>query len=144
MSPGSGGLVLAGGMLLSAAAASAAAPQAWEQVVAAAKKEGRLNLYVGRYGTEPLLGEFRRDYPEIHITSVNGQGSQLGVKIMAEARAGKIIADIFSGGAATHYRMLFQGKVLDSIKAALILPEGLDQTKGYGGGPFYADPGDPS
>ncbi|HEX9443747.1 MAG TPA: extracellular solute-binding protein [Candidatus Binatia bacterium] len=86
------------------------------------------------------MGEFRRDYPEIHITSVNGQGSQLGVKIMAEARAGKIIADIFSGGAATNYGMLYKGKVLDSIKAALILPEVLDQTKWYGGGHFYADP----
>jgi hypothetical protein len=26
----------------------------WEQTVAAAKKEGRLNFYVGRYGTEPI------------------------------------------------------------------------------------------
>ncbi len=27
----------------------------WENTVAAAKKEGRLNFYVGRYGSEPLL-----------------------------------------------------------------------------------------
>jgi len=29
----------------------------WEQTVAAAKKEGRLNLYVGRYGQAALLDE---------------------------------------------------------------------------------------
>ena len=32
----------------------------WEQTVAAAKKEGRLNLYVGRYGQAALLDEFKR------------------------------------------------------------------------------------
>ena len=37
----------------------------WKQTVAAAKKEGRLNLYVGRYGQAALLDEFKKDYPEI-------------------------------------------------------------------------------
>ena len=36
----------------------------WKQTVAAAKKEGRLNLYVGRYGQAALLDEFKKDYPE--------------------------------------------------------------------------------
>jgi ABC-type Fe3+ transport system substrate-binding protein len=111
----------------------------WEKTVAAAKKEGRLNLYVGRYGSEPLLAEFRKDYPDIKIASVNGQGSQLATRILAEARSGKIIADIYSGGANTNYNLLYKGKVLDSIKAALILPEVLDQTKWHGGGHSYAD-----
>jgi hypothetical protein len=31
----------------------------WDKTVAAAKKEGRLNFYVGRYGSEKLLNEFR-------------------------------------------------------------------------------------
>ncbi|HUF42491.1 MAG TPA: hypothetical protein VMR20_11075 [Verrucomicrobiae bacterium] len=33
----------------------------WEKTTEAAKKEGRLNLYVSRYGSEPLLNEFRKD-----------------------------------------------------------------------------------
>jgi hypothetical protein len=37
----------------------------WERTVEAAKKEGRLNLYVGRYGQAPLLEEFKDEYPEI-------------------------------------------------------------------------------
>src|SRR6476646_11036666 len=69
----------------------------WEQTVAAAKKEGRLNLYVGRYGQAALLDEFKKDYPEIKIASVNGTGDQLTTKIVAEVRAGKTIADIYSG-----------------------------------------------
>jgi ABC-type glycerol-3-phosphate transport system substrate-binding protein len=96
--------------------ARAGAPQEWEKTVAAAKKEGRLNLYVGRYGSEPLLSEFCKDYPEIKISGVNGQGSQLATRILAEARAGKVIADIYSGGANTNYNLLYKGKVLDSVQ----------------------------
>ena len=33
----------------------------WKQTVAAAKKEGRLNLYVGRYGQSTLLDDFKKD-----------------------------------------------------------------------------------
>jgi len=44
----------------------------WEKTLAAAKKEGKLNFYVGRYGTEPLLNEFRKEFPEIQLITVNG------------------------------------------------------------------------
>src|SRR5215831_13897443 len=71
----------------------------WEKTLAAAKREGKFNLYVGRYGTEPLLNEFRKEYPDIKIISLNGTGNQLGTRIVAEIRAGKVIADLFSGGA---------------------------------------------
>jgi iron(III) transport system substrate-binding protein len=132
-------ILLFGVKAASAAEAQSGAPQEWQKIVAAANKEGRLNLYVGRYGTEPLLNEFRKEYPDVKISSVNGQGSQLGARILAEARAGKIIADVYSGGASTNYNLLYKGKVLDSIKAALILPEVVDQAKWYGGAHFYAD-----
>jgi len=39
----------------------------WDRTVAAAKQEGRLNFYVGRYGSEPLLNEFRKEFPEINF-----------------------------------------------------------------------------
>src|SRR5438046_1057215 len=60
----------------------------WENTVAAAKKEGRLNFYVGRYGSEKLLNEFRKEFPEIKIVTVNGPGNSLGTRIVSEARAG--------------------------------------------------------
>jgi iron(III) transport system substrate-binding protein len=125
---------------IDAAAATADRQQEWEKTVAAAKKEGRLNLYVGRYGSEPLLNEFRKEYPEIKIASVNGPGSSLATRILTESRSGKIVADLYSGGANTNYNLLYKGKVLDSIKSALILPEVLDQTKWFGGSHSYADP----
>jgi iron(III) transport system substrate-binding protein len=111
----------------------------WEKTVAAAKKEGKLNFYVGRYGSEPLLNEFRKEFPEIKLVTVNGAGNTLGTRIISEMRAGHVVADLFSGGANTNYEVLYEGKALDSIKAALILPEVLDETKWYEGRHRYTD-----
>jgi iron(III) transport system substrate-binding protein len=112
----------------------------WEKTVAAAKKEGKLNFYVGRYGSEPLLNEFRKEFPEIKLVTVNGAGNTLGTRIISEMRAGNVLADLFSGGANTNYEILYEGKALDSIKAALILPEVLDESKWHEGRHRYTDP----
>jgi iron(III) transport system substrate-binding protein len=120
--------------------AKPAAQASWETTVAAAKKEGRLNFYVGRYGSEPLLNEFRKEFPEIKIVSTNGAGNSLGTRIVSEARAGNMLADLYSGGAVTNFEILYKGKVLDSLKAALILPEVLDDSKWFGGKHRYNDP----
>src|SRR5687767_15524941 len=45
----------------------------WDKIVAAAKKEGRLNFYVGRYGSEKLLNEFRKEFPEIKIVETRSE-----------------------------------------------------------------------
>ena len=123
-----------------AAEGKAAWQVTWDNVVAAAKKEGKLNFYVGRYGSEPLLNEFRKEFPEIKLLTVNGAGNQLGLRILTEIRAGKVVADLYSGGANTNFDILYQGKALDSIKSLLILPEVLDESKWYGGQHRYTDP----
>ncbi|MGH7783569.1 MAG: hypothetical protein ACREO5_06995, partial [Candidatus Binatia bacterium] len=43
-----------------------------------------------------------------------------------KARAGNVLADLYSGGAVTNFEILYKGKPLDSLKSALILPEVLD------------------
>jgi iron(III) transport system substrate-binding protein len=111
----------------------------WEKTLAAAKKEGKLNFYVGRYGSEPLLNEFRKEFPEIKLVTVNGAGNTLGTRIITELRAGHVVADLFSGGANTNYEILYEGKALDSIKSTLILPEVLDESKWYEGRHRYTD-----
>ena len=113
---------------------------AWDNTVAAAKKEGRLNFYVGRYGSEKLLNEFRKEFPEIKIVGTNGAGNSLGTRIVSEARAGQVLADLYSGGAVTNFEILYKGKALDSLKSALLLPEVLDESKWYGGKHRYNDP----
>lgn len=134
------------GLLLACASSSFAAEakpswqSTWEKTLAAAKKEGKLNLYVGRYGAEPLLNEFRKEFPEIKLVTVNGSGNSLGTRIISEQRAGHVVADLFSGGANTNYEILYEGKALDSIRSALILPEVLDESKWLDGRHRYTDP----
>lgn len=111
----------------------------WNRVVEAAKKEGRLNLYVNRYGQAALLEEFRKDHPEIRVVTVTGSGRQLVSRLMAEARAGNVVADVFNGGSGT-LLILHRGKVLEPLKPALILPEVLDESKWYGGRHAFTDP----
>lgn len=111
----------------------------WEKVLAEARREGQLNFYVGRYGQAPLLEEFRKEYPWIKLVTVNGTGSQLGTRMLAESRAAKVLADLFSGGANSNYTLLYRGKVLQSFKPTLILPEVVDESKWLGGKHVYTD-----
>src|ERR671922_2673621 len=68
----------------------------WKKTLAQAKKEGQVNVYIYRY--EGLLRDFKRDFPGINVVSVTGRGNELTNRIMAERRAGKFIADVYSGG----------------------------------------------
>ena len=110
----------------------------WEQTLAAARKEGQVTVYIYRY--EGLLQEFKREFPGINAVSVTGRGSQLTNRLMAERRAGKYIADVYSGGTNSLYNTLYKGKVLDPLKPVLILPEVVDPSKWFGGEQRYADP----
>src|SRR6266487_3346988 len=89
-------LLVSSSATLLAAQAKPASQVTWENTLAAAKKEGRLNFYVGRYGSEPLLNEFRKEFPEIKLVTVNGTGNSLGTRIITEIRAGNVVADLFS------------------------------------------------
>ena len=110
----------------------------WEKTLAAARKEGQVNIYIYRY--EGLLQDFRRDHPGINVVSVTGRGNAMTNRIMAERRAGKFIADVYSGGTNSLYNTLYKGKALDPIKPALLLPEVTDTSKWYGNEHRYADP----
>jgi iron(III) transport system substrate-binding protein len=109
----------------------------WEQTLAAAKKEGQVNVYIYRY--EALLKDFKRDFPGITIQAVTGRGNEMTNRIMAERRAGKFIADVYSGGTNSLYNTLYKGKALDPLKPLLILPEVTDLSKWYGNEHRYAD-----
>lgn len=103
--------------------------RAWEKTVNAAKKEGQVNIYM--YGYWRVFQEFQKKYPKIKVVSVTGSGSQMAGRIMAERRAGKYIADVFSSGANTNFNVLYKGKALQPLKPAFILPEVLDKSRWY-------------
>ncbi len=110
----------------------------WEKVLAAAKKEGQVAVYISGY--EEVLPDFQKEYPEIKVAAVTGRGSQVGQRLLAERRGEKYLADVVSAGGVTTYQQLFPAKVFDPIKPALLLPEITDPSKWYEGRHHYADP----
>lgn len=114
----------------------------WDRTVQAAKKEGSLSLYLyqgeGELGTVAQL--FQKKYPEINVTTTTGRGNQLGPRIMAERRAGKFLVDAYIGGPTTAYEVFYRAKILDSVRAAMILPEVIDESIWWLGQHHYIDP----
>ncbi|HEY3303627.1 MAG TPA: extracellular solute-binding protein [Candidatus Binatia bacterium] len=124
-----------------AGAAEAPSRSEWENMVAAAEKEGQLVVYTGGVASQARIEEaFQIAYPKIKVTSVTGRGSQLGPRIIAERRAGKYLVDFFIGGKGTASATLLPGKVLAPIQPLLILPEVLDLSKWWQGKHKYVDP----
>jgi iron(III) transport system substrate-binding protein len=110
----------------------------WEQTLAAARKEGQVAVYIFRY--ESVLQEFKRDFPGINVVAVTGRSNDLTNRVMAERRAGKFIADVYSSGPGGNVGVLYKGKALDPIKPLLVLPEVVDESKWHGNEHRYADP----
>lgn len=114
----------------------------WEKTVAAAEKEGQLTPYIFENGpvTVETVQAFEKTFPKIKVNQLRGRGNDLGPRIIAERRAGKYLADIFTGGKGTAHATLYIGKVLDPVKPLLILPDVVDETKWWRGRHKYIDP----
>jgi iron(III) transport system substrate-binding protein len=111
----------------------------WEQTVRAAEQEGHVTVSIGGYGAIIDSGVFQKAYPRIKITHITGAGTDLTQRISAERRAGKYLVDVYNGGGNSLFQILYRGKMLDSIKSTLILPEVTDVTKWWEGKHKYAD-----
>lgn len=132
-----GGMLLFWLLLAGESAAQANWQKDWEKTLAEAKKEGQVTVYIYRY--DKLLQDFKKEFPDISVISVAGRGTELTARLMSERRAGKYIADVYSGGTNGNYNVLYKGKALDPIKPMLLLPEVVDQSKWFGGEHRYAD-----
>src|SRR5437870_8633432 len=96
----------------------------WEKIVKAAKAEREVAV-----GSEPAvdnqnaLMEFSKAYPDIQLKLSPIGARDFANRVLAERRAGKYLADIFSGGSTSPTQVLVPAKALDPIRPALILSE---------------------
>jgi len=109
----------------------------WEETVEAARREGQVTIAISGYAG--VIEAFKKEFPEIKPVLITAPGAQLTARIMAEYRAGKYLADLYSAGANSAYNVLHKGKALDPLKPVLILPEVVDGSKWYGGKHRYID-----
>jgi ABC-type Fe3+ transport system substrate-binding protein len=115
--------------------------QEWDKIIAAAKKEGEVRLWGDQEITHPdIIAAFTKEYPNIKPVTVTGRVGDLMPRIVAERRAGKHLADLYSGGLGGRSFFDFhKAGVLDPIKPLLILPEVMDTSKWLNGEHYYAD-----
>jgi len=113
----------------------------WEKIVAAARKEGEVRLWGDQEITHPdIVAAFTKEYPFIKPVTVSGRVGELMPRIIAERRAGKYLADLYSGGLGgrSFFDFLKTG-VLDPIKPLLVLSDVVDGSKWLNGEHYYAD-----
>jgi iron(III) transport system substrate-binding protein len=134
-------LTLAVAVIATAAESKPAWQREWEKVLEGAKREGEVRLWGEQEITHPdIIAAFNKEFPFIKAVTVSGRVGDLMPRIIAERRAGKFLADIYSGGlGGRSFYDFHKAGVLDPIKSVLLLPEVVDGSKWLNGEPSYAD-----
>lgn len=89
---------VAGVLALVLAGVAAQADEA--ALYAAAKKEGEVNWYTGLIQNQvvrPIVAGFEKKYPGVKVNVTGGRQSELNIKMLNEAKAGKLQADLAEG-----------------------------------------------
>lgn len=106
----------------------------WDQAVAAAKKEGALNVSgpSGRIWRDQLL-EFQKSYPEIKLSITPFASRDFWPRLVKEREAGQYLWDLRIGGGDTASYALKDKGFLAPVRPLLLLPEVTDGSKWIGG-----------
>ena len=121
--------------------ATAQTPPSWEQIVAAAKKEGTVAV-IGPQGNETrdaLTQGFQKKYPEINVELMSMAGNQIGPKLLNELTASRFTTDVIITGTTTALETLVPAKAVAPIKLVLIGPNTRDLSKWRGGKLTFSD-----
>lgn len=114
----------------------------WEKVVAAAKKEGVVQVAAppGDLLRENVRKGFGEAFPEIALQWTGARTTETATKLESERRAGVYNLDVLIGGTTTVATQMSPMGALDPIKPALLLPEVTTPDAWRGGQLAFADP----
>jgi iron(III) transport system substrate-binding protein len=105
-----------------------------DDVIAGAKKEGEVSLYLSTNLTDAngLIQQFGRKYPFVTVALYRTENEKLLSRILAEASAGKFTADVILIS-SFEVRVLMQRKLLQKYVSAetQFYPEGFTDKGGY-------------
>jgi iron(III) transport system substrate-binding protein len=124
------------------ALAQTAIPQkSWEQVLAAAKQEGKL-VVVG--SPDPVMRKevipaFTARYG-IQVAYIAGGSSEIVGRVRLERSSGIYAIDVYLSGNDTTVNVLYREKMIDPIRPLMILPETIDPAKWKAGKLRFVDP----
>ncbi len=111
-----------------------ASAQEWKQVLAMAKKEGKVVVTgpTGANARSVLKDGFQSKYSEIEVDYTGVPGRSITPRIMMERRVGRKLWDIWFGGGGSSMALKAKGG-LQNLRPALILPEVKGGKYWYGG-----------
>ena len=114
--------------------AAAAAPADWPQVLAAAKKEGKVavNTFPGD-GYKRALKAFTQAYPDIKLEHTGLHSQDFAPRILQERQANLFTWDVTTIPTSTALQVLRPAGVWDPVRPAIVLPEVTDDA-GWDGG----------
>jgi iron(III) transport system substrate-binding protein len=123
------------------AAKPAAGGSAWNDVIAAAKKEGKVSV-IGPQGNEmreALTQGFMKAYPGIEVDLQSLPGDQTGPKVITPMAAGQRIVDIAITGSSTALETLLPANVIVPVKDWLVGPNDSDPSQWLNGKFSFSD-----
>lgn len=125
------------------ASSTGTAPKAanWNNVVAKAKEEGKLVISTSHsLGVRETVSKAFKAAFGIEIEYIGGgKGSELGMKLVNERRAGLYLQDLYIGGPTTILTTLRPAGAIDPLEPALLLPDVLDKRLWIGGDQLWVD-----
>ena len=115
----------------------------WDQLVAAAKKEGKVVVIGPPDATvrKALPDAFKAKYG-ITVEYIGGRGTETSAKLRSERSAGVYSVDIAFGGSDSMATVYYAEKFIAPLKPELIDPEVTDPTKWKKGKLWFSDPED--
>jgi iron(III) transport system substrate-binding protein len=113
--------------------ATTASPE-WDQLVAAAKKEGKVavNTFTGQ-GYARVFKLFTQAYPEIKLDHTNLEPVDFSPRVINERRAGLYTWDVATMPTSTALQVLKPAGVWDPVKPAIVSPEARSDANWRGG-----------
>ncbi|MDH3239695.1 MAG: ABC transporter substrate-binding protein [Alphaproteobacteria bacterium] len=136
-------LALAGGLALAMLPGQAQSASAeWDALVAAAKKEGKVEVILGGQMPRKLrtaMPAFTEKYG-IKVNFQTGSSRRHAARIRAERNSGRFTADVWIGGANSGLSLLLPNGVLTRLDTLLIDPDVKDPKKWYQGKLHWVDP----
>jgi iron(III) transport system substrate-binding protein len=114
-----------------AAAALTSTDPAWNSVVAAAKKEGKV-VIVGPSGSDvrdAYTVGFQKKYPEIEVDFSGMRGAEVAPKLLAELNAKQYLTDIAVAGTTTALVSLVPANAVVPLQPYLVGPDAKDVSK---------------
>ena len=106
----------------------------WEQVVAAAKKEGKVavNTFTGQ-GYARIFKLFSQAYPEIKLDHTNLESDAFAPRLVQERKAGIYTWDVTTIPTSTALQVMKQSGVWDPIRPVITQPEARSDASWRGG-----------